>query len=95
MKDHELVPYCLANDYVLMTIDDGDPRRLAAASGLHPGLILLACGGGYDRMVEIVTAAIDYVERMATGAGEGPATFMANKVVEVGLDGACQHHDLP
>jgi len=51
LKDHELIPRCIDNDFALCTTDGGDPPLLAAAAGLHPGLILIAeCGR--DRSIQ-------------------------------------------
>lgn len=94
-KDFQLVPYCIENDYVIMTIDAGDPKDIAEASGLHPGLILLEGGGNYEHMIQMATAALDHIDHEAAAAGEDSAAFMANKAVEVALDGSCHHYDLP
>ncbi len=77
-----------------MSIDDGDPKGLAEAEGLHPGLIFLDAQG-YDHMLTLATVGLDYIEQQAAEEGEEPAAFMVNKVVEVAHDGTCRHYDLP
>lgn len=93
-KDFQLVPYCIEPDYVLMSIDDGDPKDLAEAEGIHPGLIFLDVQG-YDHMFTLAATGLYYLEEQAAAAGEEPAAFMVNKVIEVASDGSCQHYDLP
>lgn len=93
-KDFELVSYCIENDFVLMSIDDGDPKTLAESEGIHPGLVFLDARG-YDHMFIQAVAAIDYIEEQAAAAGEEPTSFMVNKVVEVAADGTSRHYDLP
>lgn len=93
-KDFQLIPFCIDHDYVLMTIDEGDPKALAEASGLHPGLIFLDAYS-YEDMFRLAGAALDYIEQEAAAASEDPASFMVNKVVEVVASGNCSHFDLP
>lgn len=93
-KDFELVPYCIEHDYVLMSIDDGDPKALADAAGVHPGLIFIDAVN-YEAMFSEAAAAIDYIEERAAVADEDPASFMVNKVVERDEDGEWNHYDLP
>lgn len=93
-KDFQLVPYCIEHDYVLMSIDDGGPKDLAEAEGIHPGLIFLDVQG-YDDMFTQAATALDYIEEQAALARDDTAAFMVNKVVEVAGDGTCQHYDLP
>lgn len=93
-KDFQLVPFCIDNDYVLMTIDEGDPKALAEASGLHPGLIFVDAYS-YEDMFRLAGAALDYIEQEAASAGEAPASFMVNRVVEVAASGSCSRFDLP
>jgi predicted nuclease of predicted toxin-antitoxin system len=40
-KDRDIVRYAAAGDFVLVTNNAGDYRRLYAAEPLHPGLIIL------------------------------------------------------
>jgi len=94
LKDFQLIPYCIEHDYVLMSIDDGDPKDLAETAGLHPGLIFLDVQG-YDHMFTLATAALDYLEEQAAAAGEEPGSFMVNRVIEVAGYGTCQHYNLP
>lgn len=93
-KDFQLVPYCIEHDYVLLSIDDGDPKDLAEAEGIHPGLIFIDAQG-YDDTFQQTETAIDYIEQQATLNNETPATFMVNKIVERDENGSWTHYDLP
>jgi predicted nuclease of predicted toxin-antitoxin system len=93
-KDSALIPYCIEHDYVLMSIDDGDPKALADAAGVHPGLVFID-GANYQAMFSEAAAAIDYIEERAAAAGEDPASFMINTVVERDESGEWKHYDLP
>lgn len=100
-KDFRVIPYCHDHDFVLVTPDLGDPRVLSARAGIHPGLIEFESEDdagktiNFTLMEEMLESVITYIEEQAEIAGESPALFMMNKVVEVKLDGHCEHFDLP
>ncbi len=64
-----------------------------ARDELHPGLILMPGEFGRDHQQQFVRGVVDWIVNAAE-AGEAPADFMLNKLVEVDYDGACTVEDL-
>lgn len=93
-KDHALAKLVFDEDRVLVTNNAGDFLKLATDRGIHPGLIFLEQGSvtAEQRWLE---AALAQIETVSAAAGEEPATFMVNRVVEVNRDGACDDYAWP
>jgi predicted nuclease of predicted toxin-antitoxin system len=62
--DPQLYPTVVAGDWVFITNNEIDFRKLAAAEGLHPGLIILP-QGRVDQQQASLHSVIDYIERHA------------------------------
>jgi predicted nuclease of predicted toxin-antitoxin system len=80
--DDELIVYALDEGFAFVTNNDTDFRGLCANAELHAGLVVLPQG---PREVQRrwLDRAIAHIERRATEAGEPPADWILNRVVEV------------
>jgi predicted nuclease of predicted toxin-antitoxin system len=90
-SDHAILSRCLDEDRVLVTHNAEDFRQLVGRSELHPGLIILD-ESSRERSMQQLRAALDYVRESASPE---PRTWMVNRVVEVGTDGAVATYELP
>ena len=77
-----------------MTVNDSDFRELAERDGLHAGLITMPSVSG-ARQRELMELAIAVIERLAEEAGEQPASYMINHVLELENDGSWMVSLLP
>jgi predicted nuclease of predicted toxin-antitoxin system len=78
--DPQLYPTVVAGDWVFITNNEIDFRKLAAAEGLHPGLIILP-QGRVNQQQALLHAVIDYIERHAACDGEEPWAWMMCRIV--------------
>ena len=77
-KDWEVVRYAAAEDFVVVTNNASDFRRLLAAQPLHAGLVILIPDVGRTMQCRLFKAALDELASF----GEP-----VNQVLEVDLDG--------
>src|SRR5271156_3739649 len=77
-KDWNVVRYARDGDFVLVTNNASDFRRLYAAEALHAGLVILPPGVARGRQQKLFRAALDELAVI----GEP-----INRVLEVDLDG--------
>jgi predicted nuclease of predicted toxin-antitoxin system len=94
-KDPQLRALVQGDGYILVTDNASDFRPIYARVEIHPGLMVMPAEFGRDRQQQFARAVIDYVVDAAAQAGETPADFMVNKLVEIDHDGACAVQDLP
>jgi predicted nuclease of predicted toxin-antitoxin system len=94
-KDHQLRHVTQAEDYVLVTDNASDFRPMFARDAIHPGLVVMPGTVGRDAQKALLGAAIGYIVDLARDAGEEPADFMVNKLVEIDADGTCSAQELP
>jgi predicted nuclease of predicted toxin-antitoxin system len=94
LKDHVLLPLCIAANLTFCTIDAGDPARLAERAEVHAGLILLA-KADYGGSAVLLEEAFSYIEARAASSGETPESFMINRVVEHDEAGEWSDRELP
>ncbi|MDO8211020.1 hypothetical protein [Conexibacter sp. CPCC 206217] len=66
-----------------------------ARDEIHPGLLALPAGDSRTHQQQLLRTAIDFITAHAIDAGETPADFMVNMLVEVDKDGSCGALDLP
>lgn len=78
--DSELYPVAVAEDWVLITNNELDFRRLARAQALHPGLIVLPQGRAEQQRAWL-EAALDFIEEHAGEGGEEPWAWMVCRIV--------------
>jgi predicted nuclease of predicted toxin-antitoxin system len=78
--DPQLYPKVLAEDWVFITNNEIDFRKLAEAKGLHPGLIILPQGRA-DQQRAWLDAVIDFIEASAADDGEEPWAWMIGRIV--------------
>jgi predicted nuclease of predicted toxin-antitoxin system len=93
--DEVLYEAVVDGDYVFVTNNEQDFRRLCRAYNLHPGLIVLPERIRVEQ-VAMFERVLDYIEQHAASAGEAPGSWMVNRVVEVdATTEACGDHPLP
>ena len=95
-QDWNLVPFAIANDYVIVTLNRRDFLRQNAKLEIHPGLVILLPRGPKNRgshQVELFEKALE--------ACAGINGDLVNKVMEVLADGSVyvrawssEEHDL-
>jgi len=78
--DSELFPIVVAEDWVLVTNNEVDFRKLAVAYGLHPGLVILPQGRA-DQQRSWLGLVIDFIEARSEEDGEEPWAWMTCRVV--------------
>jgi predicted nuclease of predicted toxin-antitoxin system len=77
-KDHDLVPTILEGDFVFVTNNAADFRRLYAAQPLHAGLVILVPQTPPDRQRALFAAAIEEI---------GDVDALLNEALEVVVEG--------
>jgi predicted nuclease of predicted toxin-antitoxin system len=78
--DPEIFRVVIDEDWVLITNNELDFRKLAAAEGLHPGLIILPQGRA-DQQRASLHVVLDFIEAHAADEGEEPWAWMVSRVV--------------
>lgn len=76
--DHELWRYTLQEQRVLVTINGGDFRKLAAATAEHHGIVIFPSGGTRAEQMDYLRTAFTY-----PGLSNAYGNPFANRVVEV------------
>jgi predicted nuclease of predicted toxin-antitoxin system len=92
--DHSIAAMCLEEERICVTANAGDYRELAEVRGIHPGLITISSMARVRR-IELLEAAISFIEEAAQAAEQEPAALMINHVVEIDEAGACELFELP
>jgi predicted nuclease of predicted toxin-antitoxin system len=92
--DHSIAAMCLEEERICVTANAGDFRELAEVRGVHPGLIAMP-SVARARQIELLEAAISFIEEAAQDAEQEPAALMINHVVELDVAGACELFELP
>lgn len=82
LPDDELIVLAVDEGFAFVTNNDADFRGLCAAAELHAGLVVLPQGRRDDQR-RWLDMGIAHIERRAAEAGEAPADWMLNRVVEV------------
>lgn len=78
--DPNLYPTVVDEDWVFITNNEVDFRKLAAAEGLHPGLIILPQGRVADQCAWM-GMVIDFIEAQAAQDDEEPWAWMVCRIV--------------
>lgn len=94
-KDADLRRIAQAEGYVFATDNASDFRPMYARDEIHPGLLALPAGDSRAHQQQLLGTAISFIAARASAAGETPADFMINKLVEIDPDGTRHVRDLP
>lgn len=92
--DHVVLRNAIAEDRIIVTENARDFRGLVGREDLHTGLVILP-SVSRDRCLQLLEAAIAFLEMVAAGANEAPADHLINRVIEVDLTGQCRIYRLP
>ena len=84
-QDHNLVPFAVENDYIIVTNNRRDFLKLYMQHNLHGGLIILVPRAERRRMDQLFIAALDALSVMNEDT--------INKVIEVLQDGSVHVRD--
>jgi predicted nuclease of predicted toxin-antitoxin system len=84
-QDHNLVPFAVENDYIIVTNNRRDFLKLYLQHGLHGGFIILVPRVERRRMDELFALALDALATMNED--------LVNKVIEVLADGTAHVRD--
>ncbi len=87
--DYKILRRCVDGDFVLVTQDARDFRRLIAREEVHPGLIILP-NLDRQRTQTLLRQAIDHLDRYGD-----PVDLMVNRVLEMTAVGSLRLDDLP
>lgn len=93
-KDAQLRSLVQGEGHVFVTDNASDFRPMYARDEVHPGLVVMPGEFGRDHQQQLARGVVDWIVNSAAEAGEAPADFMLNKLVEVSDDGACTVEDL-
>jgi hypothetical protein len=66
-----------------------------AHDAIHPGLIAMPGSYGRARQRELAATVIAWIRDAAVHAGESPADYMLNRLVEIDDAGVCTARELP
>jgi predicted nuclease of predicted toxin-antitoxin system len=94
-KDRQLRQLVQGEGYVLVTDNASDFRPMYGRDEIHPGLIVMPGGDGRARQQELLCAVIKWIVSAATNAGQTPADFMVNTLVEIDSTGRSTAQELP
>jgi predicted nuclease of predicted toxin-antitoxin system len=92
--DPSVAELCFEEDRICVTVNAGDFRQLAEHNGLHAGLITMPSVAG-ERQRELMAVAIEVIQELSVHAGEDPASYMINRVLELEADGSWSIYNLP
>ncbi|MFT4149006.1 MAG: DUF5615 family PIN-like protein [Paracoccaceae bacterium] len=92
--DHVVLRNAIAEDQIIVTENARDFRGLVGREELHSGLLILPCVSRH-RCLQLLEAAIAFLESEAARADEIPADHMVNRVIEVDATGQCRIYRLP
>jgi predicted nuclease of predicted toxin-antitoxin system len=81
-QDHNLVPFAIENDYIIVTNNRRDFLKLYMRHDLHGGLIVIVPRAARDRTEELFRAALARLSAMNDD--------LVNKVLEVFEDGSVE-----
>ena len=95
ISDRQLRERAQAEEFVLVTDNASDFRPLLARDAVHPGLIVLPGEYGRASQQRFAHQVIAHVAAEAAAAGEPPADYMVNRVVEIDDHGAISARQLP
>ncbi len=95
ITDPQLLDLVGRDDFVLVTDNGSDFRRLFARERIHPGLIVMPGSSGRARQQELVRGIIAWIDRAAVIAGQSCADFMVNRLIEACEDGSVTASHLP
>jgi hypothetical protein len=94
-RDDELLAVAVDEGFVFVTNNHADFVGLCANAELHTGLVVLP-QRPHDAQLSLFSDAIAYIERQANQAGDAPADWMLNRVVEIDNETeACRDSPLP
>lgn len=82
-------------DFVLVTDNGTDFRRLLGTVELHPGLILIPGSAGLARQRQAAAQVIEWVQGAAHEANQTAADFMVNRLVQIDETGRVTASELP
>lgn len=95
MRDDELLALAVGEEFVFVTNNHADFVGLCTNAELHTGHVVLP-QRPRNAQLPLFSDAIVYIERHAAQAGDAPADWMLNRVVEVDDESeACQDILLP
>jgi hypothetical protein len=95
MPDEELLALAVGDEFVFVTNNHADFIGLCSNAELHTGLVVLP-QRPRDAQLPLFSDAISHIEQQADRAGEAPADWMLNRVVEVDDEsGECTDASLP
>lgn len=79
--DHDLYPVVVEEEWIFITNNEKDFRKLARAQGLHPGVVILPSGGSPEQQRGWLDSVITDIEQNAAVAGEPTEDWMVCRVV--------------
>jgi hypothetical protein len=81
--------------YVFVTDNASDFRPMYGRDEIHPGLIVMPGGDGRELQQELLCTIIEWIVSAADDAGQSPADFIVNTLVEIDSTGRSTAQDLP
>lgn len=84
-QDHNLVPFAVENDYIIVTNNRRDFLKLYMQHGLHGGLIILVPRADRRRMDALFSIALDTLAHLNDD--------IVNRTIEVLADGSVHVRD--
>jgi hypothetical protein len=95
VTDAQLRTTVQGEGFVLVTDNASDFRPMFARDEVHPGLAVIPGAFGRAEQQRLTGALIDFIVEAAATAGESPADFMVNRLVEVDETGTVTSRPLP
>lgn len=93
--DAQLRAVVQAEGFVLVTDNASDFRPMFERDDIHPSLAVMPAEHKRAGQQRLAAQLIDYIAELATAAGEAPADFMVNRLVEIDEHGRGSTQELP
>jgi predicted nuclease of predicted toxin-antitoxin system len=95
ITDAELRTTAQAESFVLVTDNASDFRPMFARDEIHPGLAVIPGEYGRAEQQRLARLLIEFIVDHVRAAGETPADYMINRLVEVHDDATITTTELP
>jgi predicted nuclease of predicted toxin-antitoxin system len=92
VSDHAVLDRCLELDLVLVTHNAGDFRKLAGATHIHPGIVIMD-EVPFEDSLSLMRVVIAHVD--AVSEAQGPEDYMVNRVIEIDASSRIRDYPLP
>ena len=95
ISDPQLRAIVQGDQYVFVTNNGSDFRPMYSRDAIHPGIVVMPAAFGRETQQTFARMVIGWIVGAAEDAGEIPADYMVNRLVEINEEGECRTLPLP